>query len=113
MSNKPAIPMRNLVIFMIASFSIYLAWNWYENRNKPKALTAQQQRDVRDGVAQLAGLAPAGNGVGDLWIHAGRELARQVPPETRAAALAAAEEEKRRAEAAKPKPPPVPAFKAV
>jgi YidC/Oxa1 family membrane protein insertase len=109
---KPAIPLRNLALFLVASVVLMFAWNFVENKFWPKAkpLTAQEQREVRDVVSQIAGLAPAGNGIGDLWAHGAREIARTLLPEDRARILVQAEEEKK-AIAAAPKPPPVPVFK--
>src|ERR1044071_6743899 len=104
-NQKPAIPMRNLVIFMIISLLIMFGWNWLENRNKPRRLNPQEQREVLEGVAPLARMAPAGNGLGDLTNFVAQEGVRQLPPEEKARLLALAEENRRKVPEPKPQQP--------
>jgi YidC/Oxa1 family membrane protein insertase len=112
--NKTPLPTRQLLLFMLISVAAIIGWNYVQDWiwPRPKLLTPAQQREVRDHVAPLAGLAPTGAGLGDLQRFAAQELARQMPPETRTKALAEFVEAKKKENEAKiAQQPKVPGFK--
>jgi len=82
--SKPSIPMKNLVIFLIASVGIMFAWTWIDNKffktpppPPPTPLTEEQYRDVFNHCAPLLALKGAA-GSAEPWNYIALEIGRPI-----------------------------------
>jgi YidC/Oxa1 family membrane protein insertase len=109
--NKSPIPVKNWVLFILASILIMVAWTYFDYKSRPPQLSFQQKKEVLEAVDPLLSLLPTGNGLPDLWAEAGREVAQGVPPDAIRKANEQAAEDKHKEELARPKKPTVAPFK--
>jgi YidC/Oxa1 family membrane protein insertase len=110
-NKKPTIPMKNLVMFFVASILIMFAWTYYEAKNRPQQVTTQQKTEVCETLMPLVSMVPIGNGLPDLWAYAGREFSRNVPPDLAKKAWDQLAEAKHKEEINRPKKPVAAPFK--
>jgi YidC/Oxa1 family membrane protein insertase len=98
-------------MFIVTSILVFVGWTYFEYKNRPPQLSKAQKDQVIESLGPLVGLAPVGNGLGDLWAYAGRETFRQLPSDTMRKIAEEVAEARRQEELKKPPKPVVPAFK--